>query len=208
MWSALLLATSINMTLQVVGTSARVRQFGLVGFAFDAEVTRWTAQIPTLDHLEVAENLDRAQAIRDNALALGGALNQVMNLANSMIWAIVSIVVAASADARLLLLLVASLPPLFVQKLRNRWAEQVTTDQSEPARLTQTLLDRALSSAAGAEVRVFGAGPMLRSGWARLPGAGSRPRSGWPSDPGCSTWGSDWAICCPPSPWWPGCCTT
>lgn len=158
----LLLGTTVNGALQLLGTSARLRQMQLVGFDFDAEVTRWTAAIPTLDHLEVAEILDKGQAVRNNALALGGALNDLLNIINSLAWALVTIIVAASADARMLLLLVASLPPLFVQPLVNRWAERAMQQDSEPARLSQSLLGLSLDAAAGAEVRVFGAGPMLR----------------------------------------------
>ncbi|HIT75572.1 MAG TPA: ABC transporter ATP-binding protein [Candidatus Avipropionibacterium avicola] len=170
----LVASASLNHILQMVGTTARVRQRERIGHSFDLEIAELSARIATLDHLEAPAYLDKLQALRDDSVALGNSLNATINFVNNLAWAIAAVWVAAAADPRMLLLIVVGIPPLLVQPTQIRWARQVEEAAAPWSRLTRSLLSTTARLDAGAEVRVFGLGPVLLR---RLAGAADRWRT-------------------------------
>ncbi|GAA5021119.1 ABC transporter ATP-binding protein [Actinopolymorpha pittospori] len=154
--SAFTASIGLNWILQMAGTTARVNQMERVGFAFDKEIARITASIPTLDHLESPRYLDRLQILRDQQTALGGAFNMFVNTFNSLLTVAGTILLALTADARLLLLVLAGLPTLVVTRWISRWQAAAEKSSAEPGRLASHLLALGTSPTAGAELRVFG----------------------------------------------------
>jgi len=144
--------------LTLVGNTARINQRERVGFAFDSEIARLTATIPTLDHLESAKYLDELQALGAQQNSLGNALNMVFNVLRMVLFAAGTIAIAATADWRLLLLAVAGLPNLLSQKWLIPWQEAAEKQAAEPGRLTTHLMDLGTGVEGAAEVRVFGIG--------------------------------------------------
>ncbi|HET7305917.1 MAG TPA: hypothetical protein VFJ12_15350, partial [Segeticoccus sp.] len=98
-------AAGLNMFFHLAGTNARITQKERVGFAFDEQIAELTATIPTLDHLESARYLDELQVLRDQQGTLGNALNMLLNTVSNLAMAIGTVVVAGTADWRLLILL-------------------------------------------------------------------------------------------------------
>jgi ATP-binding cassette subfamily B protein len=154
--AALVGSTAANAALQAIGVNARVRQMELVGHTFDAQIAELTARIPTLDHLETAHYLDRLQVLRDNENALGGALNTLINTANTLAYAVSVLLVAVTADWRLLILIALGAARLLTARWSMRWEKDAEEDSAPPGRLTRHLIDLATSPAGAAETRVFG----------------------------------------------------
>jgi ATP-binding cassette, subfamily B, bacterial len=147
--------TSFTGMLMVAGNTARLNQRERVGFAFDCEIARMTAAIPTLDHLESARYLDELQVLRDQQGALGNALNSVLNILRSLVFVGGTVVLASTADWRLLFLVVAGLPNLITTTWSIRWQAEAEKASAEPGRLSTHLVDLGTTSAGAAEMRVF-----------------------------------------------------
>jgi ATP-binding cassette, subfamily B, bacterial len=154
--AALVGSTAANTALQAVGVNARVRQMELVGHTFDAQIAEITARIPTLDHLETARYLDKLQILRDNENGLGGALNTLINTINTLAFAISVLLVAVTADWRLLILIALGAARLFTARWSMRWEKAAEEDSAAHGRLTRHLIDLTTSPVAGAETRIFG----------------------------------------------------
>ncbi|MEQ7009774.1 ABC transporter ATP-binding protein [Actinopolymorpha sp. B17G11] len=174
--SAFTASIGLNWILQIAGTTARVNQMERVGFAFDTEIARITASIQTLDHLESPRYLDRLQILRDQRDALGGAFNMLLGTFNDLVFVTGTILLALTADARLLLLVLAGLPILAATRWLAPWQAAAEQSSAEPGRLTTHLLALGTSPTAGAELRVFGIRRTMRAelaeavtGW-RQPG--------------------------------------
>ncbi|HZC25827.1 MAG TPA: ABC transporter ATP-binding protein, partial [Actinopolymorphaceae bacterium] len=147
--------SSLSVMMMLAGNTARINQRERVGFAFDCEIARMTSAIPTLDHLESARYLDELQVLRDQQGALGNALNSVLNTVRGLVFAGGTIVLASTADWRLLLLAVAGLPNLLTTTWSIRWQAAAEKVSAEPGRLTTHLVDLGTTSAGAAETRVF-----------------------------------------------------
>ncbi|GAA2756548.1 ABC transporter ATP-binding protein [Actinopolymorpha rutila] len=156
-------STGLSWGLGMAGCDARIRQFERVGFAFDTEIARITASIPTLDHLESSKYLDQLQALRDQQGALGMALNNVLNTFKNVVFAGGTLLLAASADLRLLLLVLAGVPGVVATRWIIRWQARSEEESAEPGRLATHLLELSTTAGPGAEVRVFGLREVVRA---------------------------------------------
>ncbi|MDX6250342.1 MAG: ATP-binding cassette, subfamily bacterial [Kribbellaceae bacterium] len=159
---ALVGSTALNNVLQTIGTNARVALMEQVGFSFDVKIVELTARIPTLEHLERADYLDRLQILRDRDGILGSTLNVLINTANSLVYAVSILLVAVSADWRLLILVALGVPRLLVTRWSMRWGTVAEERSAAPSRLSAHLIDLTTSAGAGAETRVFGLQRELR----------------------------------------------
>jgi ATP-binding cassette subfamily B protein len=153
---ALVGSTAANNFLQVVGTSARVDLMERIGFAFDEKIARITGDIPTLDHLESPEYLDQMQILRDEGDALGQAFNMTLNLINTAAYTVTILIVAATADWRLLALALLGAPRLLASPLLSKWGREAEERSAAPGRLARHLVDLTTTPGPGAEIRVFG----------------------------------------------------
>ncbi|MGH3486566.1 MAG: ABC transporter ATP-binding protein [Actinopolymorphaceae bacterium] len=161
--SAFTASIGVTWILQLAGTTARVGQMERVGFAFDAEIARATASIQTLDHLESPRYLDRLQILRDQQDALGGAFNIFLHTFNNLLTVTGTILLALTADARLLLLVLASLPTLATTRWLARWQATAEQSSAEPGRLAGHLLELGTAATSSAELRVFGVRDTMRT---------------------------------------------
>lgn len=159
----LVVAMVADKVLGQIGDTARIGQLERVGNVFGERVARVTARIPTLDHLVSARYLDQTQTIRDQSGALGGALNTLFNRLTDIVNAAGALALAATADPRLLLIAAAGTPALLATWWTVRWQEEAENAAAQPGRLALRLLDLAVDPDAGAEIRVFGLAPWLRT---------------------------------------------
>lgn len=160
--AAFVLSLTVVLALMILGNNARVGQYERVGFWFDAEVARLTSSIPTLDHLQTPEYLDKAQTLRDHQGVLGFAFNSVLNAFRMSITAGGTLVLALTADPRMLLVIIAGVPAVLSTRWTTRWQTETDEASGEPSRRATHLLDLATTPTPGAEVRVFGLQAWLR----------------------------------------------
>ncbi|TCO28460.1 ATP-binding cassette subfamily B protein [Kribbella steppae] len=160
--TALVAVSGVQNLLGIVGTNARIALMERVGFDFDAKIAELIARVPTLEHLESPDYLDRTQTLRDGQGTLGGALNMLLNILNNLAFATGILVVAATADWRLLILAALGFPRLLTGRWTTRWGRAAEEESAAPSRLTQHLVDLVTSPYGGAEARVFGLRQELR----------------------------------------------
>lgn len=161
--TAFVVSLGADWTLQMLGTHARINQLERVGFEFDTQIAEMTARIPTLDHLESPRYLDELQALRDQQGALGSALNMLLNTVNNLVSIVGTVLLAATADWRLLLVAVAGVPGVIATRWTIRWQAAAENASAEPGRLATHLLGLGLAPVPGAELRVFGLEQTVRA---------------------------------------------
>ncbi|MGI8768901.1 MAG: ATP-binding cassette domain-containing protein, partial [Propionibacteriaceae bacterium] len=147
---------SVVMFLMIVGNNARIAQYERVGFWFDTEIARLTSSISTLDHLQTPEYLDRAQTLRDHRGLLGFAFNSVLNTLRMSVTAVGTLVLAMTADPRMLLVVLAGVPAVLSARWTSSWQTAADEAAGEPSRHAKHLLDLSTHAGSGAEMRVFG----------------------------------------------------
>jgi ATP-binding cassette subfamily B protein len=140
-----------------IGVEARLRLNERVGHHFDCRVAELMAAVPTLDLLESPAFRNQAQIVQERQGALGGAYNNMVNAIRSLVFPLVTLIVAIGADARLLLLLPASIPSILVGRWIVRWDRRAEDEAAEPGRLTQHLVGLAIEPVPASELRVLGA---------------------------------------------------
>jgi ATP-binding cassette, subfamily B, bacterial len=167
-------ALGVVPLLTTIGVEARLRLNEMVGHEFDRRVAALMAAVPTLDHLESPAFRDQAQIVRERQGALGGAYNSLVNAVRQLCMPLVTLAVAISADARLLWLIPASVPSLFLGRWLVRWEARAEDEGAEPGRLTQHLVGLSTEPGSASELRVLGARDVVAD---RLRRAGSAWRT-------------------------------
>jgi ATP-binding cassette, subfamily B, bacterial len=150
-------ALGVVPVLTTIGVEARLRLNEMVGHEFDRRVAALMAAVPTLDHLESPAFRDQAQIVRERQGALGGAYNSLVNAVRQLSMPLVTLAVAISADVRLLWLVPASVPSLFLGRWLVRWEARAEDEGAEPGRLTQHLVGLSTEPGSASELRVLGA---------------------------------------------------
>ena len=149
-------STGINGILQVIGVNARIKQQTYVAFEFSRQTSLLMATIETLDHHEDPELQDKLQTFKTWSGSVGQALNAVLNLIHTVAWSGTTLIVALTADWRLLILAVLGVPRLLMIARTARWDKIAEEAGSPYRRLTDRLVDLTHNPDAGAEARVFG----------------------------------------------------
>lgn len=160
---AFIVSIAIDRALDLVGAHARIGQLERVGHEFGKRMAEITARIPTIDHLESPRYLDQMQTMRDQEGSLGVALNTLLNTFADMVRVGGTLVLAASADWRLLVVAAAGVPSVVAINWHVRWAAEAERTSAQPGRLTQHLLGLGLDPTASSELRVFGVVAAIRA---------------------------------------------
>ena len=160
--AALVGSAAVVDALQAIGVNAQVKQQELVGHTLDAQIADLTARTPTLDHLESARYLDKLQLLRDNEGVLGNSFGLLLHTINILAHAVAVLLVAVTADWRLLILVALGAARLITARWPIRWEKTAEEAGAASGRLTRHLLDLTTSPTAGAETRVFGQQQELR----------------------------------------------
>ncbi|MEV5983205.1 ATP-binding cassette domain-containing protein [Streptomyces sp. NPDC052114] len=168
--AALLLVVSLGVweTVELAAVGARIGLSERVGFAFDRLLARLAAGIPGLHHQESPAFQDRLHLLRDRTLAMGALLNWLLNLLEQFGGFLVTAVLLAAVHPALLVL-----PVIGALALRLQISARGVLARSQDAtaadyRLAVRLARLATSPTAGKELRVFDAGPELRSRTGKL----------------------------------------
>ena len=167
--------TVISVAMDAIGSNARLKQLTYVGYEFSRRVAITMGTIETLDHHEDPELLDRLEAFRARADSLGGVLNSILNSINTLVFSAATVVVALSADWRLLILAALGVPRLLLVKRTAGWDKRAEEEGSPHRRLADRLVDLTRDVDAGAETRVFGLRTELLGRISRATRAWQRP---------------------------------
>ncbi len=153
----LTLGQGIAFLLIVLGVEARLRLTERVGHEFDVQVALLSGNAATLDHLEDPAAQDTVQALSERLGVLGFAYNSAVNGVRTVVMPLTTLIVAAVADLRLLLLVVIAAPTAWAARRSMRWEERAEEQAGEPGRLSDHLIGLTLSPTPSAELRVLGA---------------------------------------------------
>ena len=163
--TAAILVGQITMSrlLFVIGMNARMNQLERVGEEFAGRIAYITATLPTVDPLDDPKYLDQLHILKEQQGALGMAVNTLLNTLNLLLGVIGLLALSVSADPRMLLVALASVPTILAGPLIARWQGQSESESAEPGRLTHALLNLSLAPQHAGEIRVFGLPAALRA---------------------------------------------
>ncbi|MFF1442748.1 ABC transporter ATP-binding protein [Streptomyces sp. NPDC058295] len=142
---------------------AEVRQDLTVRTArqLDHEILGLTARIPTLDHLERPDFLDRVTNLRRGTQALAASAWRVAQAAAALVSLGLSAWLLATIHPGLPLLALCATPLLLLTSRGRRHFRSVRDNCAEDERLERELHDLCLRPDAAKEIRIAGSGPVL-----------------------------------------------
>ena len=146
----------LMFVIALVGNDMRVVLSERVGFAFDRELTRLAAAVPGLDHFERVDYRDKLELLRQSQTALGGSLNNLLNIVNALFAGGSTLVVLAYLNPMLLFLALFALPAIPIAGLQQKWQRIGEERSATPSRLARHLRGLTINRNAGMELRVFG----------------------------------------------------
>jgi ATP-binding cassette, subfamily B, bacterial len=167
------LAVSVTATWYLSLLSQRVqRRFrDRVAIALESHVAHLQASVPTIEHHERPEYLDRLAMLRDQVFALD---HMFMSLFSTLGWLfrlVITAILLASIDPTLVLLMVFALPAFWVSTWRPAVERRVEESVIANTRLARHLFVLGTTAPPAKEVRVTNSGDWLirerRAAWER-----------------------------------------
>jgi ATP-binding cassette subfamily B protein len=189
--NALVRGALLGMALSAAGTwflrtiSTRVqRRFrDRVTIALEGHVANLQASVPTIAHQERPEHLDRLSVLRDQVFVLDHMYMSVFSTAGWIVRLAVTVVLLASIDPVLILLIAFALPTVLTSSWRPAIERQAEERGAVSRRLASHLFNVATTAPPGKEVRVTEIGDRLveerRAAW-----------EGWYGPVAAARWGS------------------
>jgi ATP-binding cassette, subfamily B, bacterial len=147
--------------LRVVGDRAQRRFRDRVTIYLESHVARLQASVPTLEHHERPEYLDRLSVLRDQVFTLDHMYMSVFSTAGWILRLAVTIVLLASVSPWLVLLIVFALPTVFTAGWRPGVERDVEERVASRDRLARHYFVLGTTPPPGKEVRLAGIGPEL-----------------------------------------------
>jgi ATP-binding cassette subfamily B protein len=176
----LALAAAATWFLNTVSTRIQRRFRDKVTIALEAHVARMQASIATIAHHERPDFLDRLAVLREQTFVLDHMYMSVFSTAGWILRLGVTVVLLASINPVLILLVVFALPTVFTSSWRPTIERKAQERVAESDRRARHLFTLATTASAAKEVRVTGIGPRLaterRAAWEQWhrPVAGTR----------------------------------
>lgn len=155
-------STAIRQAVGSIGSSGWLKVLENVGGEFILRTSYTMGSIETLDHLEAPELLDKLQMFRDYSGGVFQTIMALFSLLNTIAMSAVTLVVALSADWRLIILVLLGVPRLLLAPRTVGWDRAIEEEGSPYSRQADLLIDLTHDVAAGAEARVFGLESELR----------------------------------------------
>ncbi len=174
------LAATMTWFLMTVSTRVQRRFRDKVTIALESHVARLQASVSTIAHHERPDYLDRLSVLREQTMVLDHMYMSVFSTAGWILRLAVTVVLLASINPVLVLLLVFALPTVFMSSWRPSVERVVQESVGEPDRLARHLFTVATTAPPAKEVRVTRIGRRLaadrRAAWERWYGPISRAR--------------------------------
>lgn len=171
--AAIGLAVSVCATWYLGVLSQRVqRRFrDKVAIALESHVARLQASVPTIEHHERPEHLDRLAMLRDQVFTLDHLFMSLFSTLGWMFRLVITAVLLASVHPALVLLLACSVPAFYTSTWRPTVERRVEESVIANTRLARHLFVLGTTAPPGKEVRVTGTGAWLiderRAAWQR-----------------------------------------
>jgi ATP-binding cassette subfamily B protein len=171
--AALGLAVSVTATWYLSVLSQRVqRRFrDRIAIVLEAHVARLQATVPTIEHHERPEHLDRLEMLRDQVFTLDHMFLSLFTTLGWMFRLAVTIVLLGSVHPLLVVLPLFAAPALVTSTWRPAVERRVEESVVVNRRLARHLFELATTAPPGKEVRVTGTGDWLvrarRDAWQR-----------------------------------------
>ena len=162
--AAIGLAISVSATWYLSVLSQRVqRRFrDRVAIALESHVARLQASVPTIEHHERPEYLDRLAMLRDQVFALDHMFMSLFSTLGWMFRLLITAVLLASIHPALVLLLVFALPAFWTSTWRPAVERKVEESVIENTRLARHLFVLGTTAPPGKEIRVTGTSDWIR----------------------------------------------
>ncbi len=193
--SCLGIAASVTWTwvFNVVATRVQRRFRDKVTIALETHVARLLSSIGSLAHQERPDYLDRLAVLRQQVFVLDHMYLSVLDMLAWLVRLGITLVLLASVDPALLLLVLFAVPTVVTASTRPAAERDAEERAAVHQRLAAHLFTTATTAGPGKEVRVTGIGPALvrdrRTAWERWYAPVSRAR--WVT----AAWnGLSWAV--------------
>lgn len=132
-----------------------------VDLTLNREILSDVTRIPTIEHLERAEFLDRLTALRNGTRELAASCWSVAETVASLVSLGLSVWLLASVHPVLALLAILGIPPLWIARRTQRAVQRVLDKSIEDVRLEQQLHDLCVQPEPAKEIWIAGNGPEL-----------------------------------------------
>lgn len=167
----LAVSTTATWYLGILSQRVQRRFRDRIAIALESHVARLQASVPTIEHHERPEHLDRLAMLRDQVFALDHMFMSLFSTLGWMFRLLVTGVLLASVHPALLLLLAFAVPAFMTSTWRPAVERRVEEAGIANMRLARHLFVLGTSAAPGKEVRVTGTQSWLqrerRDAWER-----------------------------------------
>jgi ATP-binding cassette, subfamily B, bacterial len=164
-------STTLTWYLRVVSGRVQRRFRDKIAIALESHVARLQASVPTIEHHERPEYLDRLAMLRDQVFTLDHLFMSLFSTLGMIFRLAITVALLGSIHPALLLLIVFTLPTLYTSTWRPGVERRVEEAAISNSRLARHLFALGTTAAAGKEVRVLGIGEWLvherRAAWDR-----------------------------------------
>lgn len=157
----LAVCTMLTWYLGVLSQRVQRKFRDKVAIALESHVARLQATVPTIEHHERPDYLDRLAMLRDQVFALDHLFMSLFSTIGWLFRLTVTTILLASVHPVLLLLMVAALPAFYVSTWRPAVERQVQESVISHQRLASHLFSLATTAPPAKEVRVTGTGDWI-----------------------------------------------
>ena len=155
------LSVAATWFLSVLSQRVQRRFRDRIAIVFESHVARLQASVPTIEHHERPDYLDRLAMLRDQVFMLDHLFMSLFSTLGWMFRLVVTAVLLGSVHPALVLLLVCALPAFWVSTWRPTVERRVEESVISNTRLARHLFVLGTTAASGKEVRVTRTGPWL-----------------------------------------------
>jgi ATP-binding cassette, subfamily B, bacterial len=190
---ALAVSAVLTWLLATISTRLQRRFRDKVTIALESHVARLQAEISTIAHQERPEYLDRLSVLREQIFTLDHMYMSVFSTAGWLVRLAITVVLLATVNPILILLVVFALPTVAATSWRPVVERTAQERGAQSDRLARHLFGLTTNASPGKELRLLGIGAQLgerrRSSWEQWYGPVARARTG------SSAWyAGGWAI--------------
>lgn len=140
-----------------------------VGAALEGHVARLQAQVPTIEHQERPDYLDRLSVLKEQTFQLDHMYLALFSLLGSAVRLLITLALLMSVHPAMVLLLVLALPTVWVSARRSAVTQRVTEEVAAHERRHRHLFVLGTTQPPAKEVRLSRIGPELvrrrRAAW-------------------------------------------
>jgi ATP-binding cassette subfamily B protein len=154
--TALVLGAGLGWLLDLSSSQWRMVLGEKVAHAFEAEIARLSAALPTLEHFERAEYHDKLELLRQRQGLLGNAMSALAMTVKAVCAGLTVFALLVVVHPAMLALVVLALPALVITSAQQRWRAAAEDRSALPGRRARHVRTVAHDRDAALEIRLFG----------------------------------------------------